>query len=106
MEMPPNQKPRGATPKNSARISLGVSRFQIGCGVDKHGQRCGGSVMLSASNAARTRSRFSVHRFVGLSDDGEGGQAVGHVRLHIDVWRVDVLKGDGLYTRNHEELSC
>jgi hypothetical protein len=28
------------------------------------------------------------------------------VRLHIDVWRVDVLKGDGLYTRNHEELSC
>ena len=106
MEMPPNQKPRGATPKNSARISLGVSRFQIGCGVDKHGQRCGGSVMLSASNAARTRSRFSSTALSGCPTMVKEGRLLAMCACTSMCGVSMILKGDGLYTRNHEELSC
>jgi hypothetical protein len=39
---------------------------------------------------------------VGQADQGEGGQTVGHLHLHVDGQDVDALKGDGGDVGDHE----
>lgn len=67
----------------------------------------GNGIGTKRTTHLRKHKQYARIKIVGFirANNGEGGQAVGYVRLHIDVRRVDVLKGDGLYTRNHEELS-
>ena len=49
---------------------------------------------------AHTFARFP-HRLVRQADNLEGGQAAGHVHLHIDIEHIDALEGDGGNMRDH-----